>query len=268
MKKLYFFAFTILAFGTLCFGQTTSSAKASGSSNSSLEVKAISLANAVAVDAQLQNTLDAKNAKVGDSVILKTTKAIKERGETVIPKGTSLIGRVTEVKQRTKDNASSKIGMVIDRIEGKNLSSPISASIVSIVNTQTSAMAGDTVNSTFAGGSQSSASTSGGSSSGGGGLLGGVGSTVGGVTNTVGGVANTATQTVGGLSNTATQTLGSTTGTVGRTINGIQISNSISGSAGTSAELSSPNRNVKVEKGATFQMQLSNRPAEPATTTN
>jgi hypothetical protein len=154
--------------------------------------------------------------------------------------------------------------MVFDRIEGKNLSAPISASIVSITNAQAAAGVGDTLDTGLSGSTSSSGSVSrgGSSGSGGGGLLGGVTNTAGSVagtaTQTVGGVTNTATQTVGGVTSTAGQAAGSTTGTLARTINGIQISQSVSGSAQSSTTLSSPNRNIKLEKGVMFQLQFSN----------
>src|SRR3954451_21932837 len=47
------------------------------------------------VQAQLQNTLDVRNAKVGDQVVLKTTQSIRQDGQVVIPKGSQLVGRVT-----------------------------------------------------------------------------------------------------------------------------------------------------------------------------
>lgn len=208
------------------------------------------------VAAQLQGSIDVKKAKVGDEVVLKTTKAVKQNGETVIPKGANLVGRITEVKQRSKDNSMSKIGMVFDRIEGKNLDAPITASIMSITNVQAISSVGDSFGSDISGSSQSSGSVSRGGSGGGGGLLGGVGSSVSGVVNsttqTTGGVLNTATSTVGSVAGTATQTAG----TIGRTVNGIQISNSASGSANGSTTLSSPNKNLKLEKGLMFQMQV------------
>jgi hypothetical protein len=207
------------------------------------------------IRAELQNDVDVKKSKVGDQVVLKTTQAIKRGRDTVIPKGTNLIGRITEVQQKTKDNASSRIGMVFDRIEGKNLSAPISASIVSITNAQAAASVGDTLDTGLSGSTSSSGSVSRGGTGSGGGLLGGVAGTA---TNTVGGVTNTAMQTAGGVTNTAGQTVGNTTGTLGRTLGGLQISQSASGSAQSSTTLSSPNKNIKLEKGVMFQLQFNN----------
>lgn len=252
MNKIFCIAAFIISTSVFCIGQKAGSAAASGSAD-----KNLSLAADAMVQATLQSTIDAKNAKVGDKVVLKTTKAVKQNGETVIAKGSSLIGRITEVSRRSKDNATSKVGMVIDRVEGKNLTAPINASIVSITDLRSTANVGDTLM-TDTSGSSRTTTTSGGSSGGGllgggGGLLGGVGSTVG---STVGTVVNTSAQTVGGVTNTAGQTLGTATGTLGRTINGLQISNSASGSANGSTTLSSGDRNVRLEKGVTFNLLI------------
>jgi len=262
-------------------GSVKTSASGNGSASSKTSVtrknagnnsgRTLSLDSATNIAGELQSTLDAKHAQVGDQVILKTTKAIKQNGETIIPKGSSLIGHVTEVQQRTKGNAMSKLGLVFDRVEGKNLSADIVTSVVSITNVRAvNNIGGDTLGSDVMGSSSTSTRGSAGASgggggllgggSGGGGLLGGVGNTagglVGGATQTVGGVANAATQTVGGVTNTATQTLGGATNAVGQTVNGITISQSASGSANGSTTLSSQNKNVKLEKGVTFNLTL------------
>lgn len=202
------------------------------------------------LDAQLQGMVDVRKSKVGDQVILKVTKSIKESGEVIVPKGTNLIGRITEVQQKTKDNATSRIAMVFDRIQGKDLDMPVTASIVSVLTANANAAVGDLFTSDVSGSSTSSGSAgTGGRSGGGGGLLGGVGSTVG-------GVVNTAASTVGSAANTATGTVASTTGTIDRTVNGLQISSSASGSASGSSTISARDKNVRIEKGATFQMRL------------
>ncbi len=206
------------------------------------------LQSGTSIEAQLQQTLDVNKMSVGDKVVLTTTKAIKQKGQTVVQKGSRLIGRVTEVKQKTKNNAQSKLGVVFDRLEGKNLSAPISATIVSITQASANTSLGDTSDSDISGSSTNSGSVSR-TSSGGGGLLGGV-------TNTVGGVVNTTTGTVGGVTNTAGKTLGGTTQTLGRTLNGIQLSQSSSASSNGSTTISSPNKNLRIEKGVTFQLRL------------
>jgi len=218
------------------------------------------------LDAQLQQTLDVKKAKVGDQVVMKVTKSIKQNGETIVPKGANLVGRVTEVQQKTKDNAVSRLGVVFDRIQGQNLNSPVNATIVSILSAGANASAGDMLDSDISGTSSSSgrvmgqSSTTNTSSSAGGGLLGGVAGTVGGVantaTNTVGGVAGTATNTVGNVAGATTRTVGGTAQTLGQTVNGIRISPSAGASANGSTTLSAADKNLRLEKGANFQLRL------------
>jgi hypothetical protein len=219
------------------------------SSNANVSGNSSSLSSITNLQAELQNTLDVRNAKVGDEVILKTTQAVKQSGQVVIPKGTSLIGRVTEVQEKAKNGVPSKLGLIFDRLQGHDLSAPITASIVSITNLRAASAVSDDLSSDISGSNSTSTRTSSGGGSGGGGLLGGV-------TNTVGGVVNSATQTVGGVANTATNTVGSTTQTVGRTVNGLQISTSASGSAQSSTTLSSPNNNIRLEKGVTFNLNV------------
>lgn len=251
MRKLFLIPALIISACAVCFAQHDGSAANSGDSGS------LDLAADTMIQATLKSTIDAKSAKVGDEVILKTTKAVKQNGETVIAKGSSLLGRVTEVSRRSKDNATSKIGMVIDRVEGKNLSAPITASIISITDLRSTANVGDSLMTSSSGSSQTTATSSGGSGGGllggGGGLLGGVGSTV---NSTAGTVVNTSAQTVGSVTSTAGQTLGATTGAVGRTLNGIQLSNTASGSANGSTTLTSNDKNVRLEKGVTFNLAI------------
>ena len=213
------------------------------------------------LEAQLQSVIDVRKSQVGDEVVLKTTKNIKQDGEVVVPKGTQLIGRITEVKQKTKDDAASKVSMVINQIKGKELNMPVDLSIVSLVTAGAAASAGDLFSSDLSGSAGSSAS---GRTSGGGGLLGGSGgggllSTAG---STIGSTVNTATQTVGSTVGTATGVAGQTVGTVGRTVNGLQITNSMSGSAASSSTLSAQGKNVRVEKGTTFNLRVAGSAAE------
>jgi len=191
----------------------------------------VNLVAGTAIDAQLQQTLDVKKAQVGDQVLLKVVRSVKQNGQTIIPKGANLVGRVTEVQQRTKNNAVSKLGVVFDRIQGQNLNMPVTATIVSITNAAANVNAGDMLDSDISGTSSSSgrvigqSSTANTSNSSGGGLLGGVTGTAGSVVgtttntvgNTVGGVATTTRNTVGNVAGATRQTVGSTTQTVGQT---------------------------------------------------
>ena len=215
------------------------------SSNAQKQARPTAAANSN-LQAQLQNTIDARNAHIGDEVILKTTQSATLDG-LKIPKGTRLIGRVTDVQQRVKNGAESRLGLLFSQIENRGQTTPITATIVSIFNTNTAATIDEPVDMGLSGSTSSRTSASSGGS--GGGLLGGV-------TNTVGSVVNSTSQTVGGVTNSAVQTIGGTTQTLGRTVNGMQISTSASGSAQSTTTLSSPNNNVRLEKGVTFGLNV------------
>src|SRR5258706_3850376 len=134
MKKIIFctgLIFTLAAFG---FGQKqgrrSASSSTSGSGNASSSTKAssdrgIMLDSGTRIDGQLQSAVDVKKSKVGDQILLKTTRDIKQNGKTVVAKGSNLVGRVTEVEQKTKSNGASRLGMAFDRIEGKDLAAAI-----------------------------------------------------------------------------------------------------------------------------------------------
>lgn len=269
MKKALFVIGLVSLTGFAAYGQrqeqvsrskdrsvkTNASGSATGNASANAAGKTINAGTALS--GQLQNTLDVRRSKVGDPVVLKTVRDVKQNGQTVVPKGTQLVGRITEISQRSKNNAESRIGMVFDRIQGSSLSQPISASIVSITSVASSVGVGDDLFD-MSGSSSSSGSVSRGGGSGGGGLLGGTGGLVGGVTNTAGGVLNTATSTVGGVANTATGTVGGATRGVGGALNGLRITGSASGSANSSTTISSGDKNLHIDKGATFNLLVNN----------
>jgi hypothetical protein len=236
---------------------STHATSAKNETSASAQSRDVNLASNISLAAQLENSLDARHAKVGDRVVLKTTEAVKQNGETVVPKGARLLGHVTEVQQRTKENGESRIGVAFDRLQKGALDIPITATIVSITQAQTHAnVANSSVDSDMTSSSSTRASSSG-QRSGNGGLLGGVGNTVGGVVNTttstVGNVASTTTNAVGGTVDATTRTAGNLTGS----LRGLQITQSSSASADGGSTLSLGTGNLKLESGTTFHLLVS-----------
>ena len=74
------------------------------------------LAPGMSINAELNSSLDSKKAKSGDPVTAKATEAVKSSdGRTILPKGAKLVGKVTEVKSRSKGDSESMIGIQFDK---------------------------------------------------------------------------------------------------------------------------------------------------------
>jgi hypothetical protein len=79
---------------------------------------------AAAVSAELTKHLDTKNAKQGDQVDARVTDAAKLPDGTELPRGTKLIGKVTDVKAKSKEDKSAHLAFNIDHAvlkDGKEL---------------------------------------------------------------------------------------------------------------------------------------------------
>ncbi|MFN2530788.1 MAG: hypothetical protein ABR555_05795 [Pyrinomonadaceae bacterium] len=215
-------------------GETGNSASAAG--------RTIKIASETRIAAQLQNTLDANKARVGDQVILKTMSTIKSEGQVVVNKGARLVGHITDVTQKSKTNAISHLTILFDRLETGLSTVAITATIASVAQAQNQVAIDD--QSVFTS-TDSSVSGRAGRSSGNGGL-------VGGVTNTVGGAVGGATSTLG-------ETVGATTPTPNLTkgLGHIRISDSINTSAEGGSVLSLTGKNLHLEKGTRFNLVLS-----------
>ena len=217
--------------------------------------KSINLASGTRLSGELQNAVDVRKARVGDQVVLKTTQAIKSGGRTVVGKGAKLIGRVTEVAQKTKGESQSRVGILFDRLEQGALAVPISATISSITNGSANVRRNDEdVFGTSASSSARSSSSAG--ASGGGGLLGGTGGVLNTTTSTVGNVVGGTTAAVGSTVNSTTNVAGSTVAGVGGALGRIQISESSSTSVEGSSVLSLQGGNLRLEKGTNFNLVL------------
>jgi hypothetical protein len=71
------------------------------------------------VKGELVGKLDTASAKAGDSVILKTKESVKTADGTEIPKGSKLVGRVTQVQPHGEGKSNSQIALQFDHAELK-----------------------------------------------------------------------------------------------------------------------------------------------------
>lgn len=82
----------------------TGAAGAASSTAARTDGATLSAAKASSFSAELTRRLDSKNAKVGDEVIARTTSTAQLAGGERLPKGTKLIGKVTEVRPRSAEH--------------------------------------------------------------------------------------------------------------------------------------------------------------------
>ena len=212
------------------------------------------------LQAELTKSIDAKKAKTGDKVEAKTIGAFKGAGDVNIPKGSKLIGHVTDVKARAKGSEESALGIAFDNAVLKSgRTVPLHALIMAAAAPRP--VAPPTADSGMDSASNAGASAPAGSA---GGPLGHVGNTVGGVAgsagNAVGGVASQTTGAVGAMGSDVGSTLGTrnTAGLNAGNVAGLpgvslsaQASNQTNGSV-----FRSSSQNIKLDSGTTLLLKV------------
>ncbi len=264
MKRFFFAFLLMMAVSGIIVAQKAPDRKTSGSTDAGNSTSAtrqgrqVDLQSNTQLAAQLQSALDTRHAKVGDRVILKTTEAIKQNGQVVIPKGAQLIGRVTDIQKQTESTGESHLSLLFDQLRSGSTEIPITATILSITQARSSAQTNNaSIDSDVMGQSSAGMGSTAPARNSGGGLLG--------VGNAVGGVVNTTTSTVGNVAGGATNAVGSTVGATTTTagnltgsLRGLQITQSSNASAQGGSTLSLTGRNLRLESGATFNLAISN----------
>jgi hypothetical protein len=187
------------------------------------------------ITGELQSKLDSKTARVGQPVVLRTTEKMKTAEGIVIPKGSRLIGHVTEVQAHARGHQQSSLGIAFDRAQLKNGQSFAIHSVIESVGPSAAALEEASMENQDAfagpagGGMAAGSGMGGGAGVGraGGGLLGGGAGMVGGATSSVGRVGSGLSSTAGGAANVggnaidATGNLaGNASGNLGRGLNG------------------------------------------------
>lgn len=203
-----------------------------------------SASQATDLSAELTKNIDSKHARIGDLVEAKTTsKALLANG-TRLPKGTHLIGHVTEVSRETKAHKTSHLAFAFDHAVLRNGNEiPIHAVLRSLsapapmINADGD-LAGDAAMNTpiMAGG---------GAARGRGGLLGGGG-----------GVAAGGSALAGGALRTGSNAAGGTMNAVGRTTTGANAAAMGDMNAATRAGNRSLSGSLDAGTGTNSQAQL------------
>ena len=255
-------------------GQGSAALSGPASGRGSANASAAAVNQMRPVKGELMGKLDSKSARVGQSVVVRTTEKLQTANGMVIPKGSRLMGHITEVQAHGSGHANSSMGIVFDRAELKNGQSFAIHSVIESVAPSASAMAASSMEGDDSFGTPMAPMMGGGAIGGGaigGGTMGGgraggglVGGTVGGAASATGNVASNlgtttggAMRTTGSLASNATAGVGNDVrGAAGATgsldthasaIPGVMLEGDATGSA--SGMLSATKRNVHLDSG-------------------
>lgn len=195
-------------------GDEAATARKRGAADADTNGSAAEAAEMRPVTGELEGKLDSKSARVGQPVVLKTTQKMKTADGTVIPKGSRLLGHVTQVQAHGRGRENSSMGLEFDRAELKNGQSFAIHSVIQSVAPPASAMMADSMDAEdgFGGGGMAGGvPMAGGGMAGGRGLLGGGGHMGNGlVGGTLSGAASAPGRVGSGLDTTAGDALGAT----------------------------------------------------------
>lgn len=212
--------------------------------------------SAVTISATLSKSIDAKKAKTGDEVSAKTTQELRASSGVTIPKGSKLIGHVTDAKARAKGDSESSLSIAFDNVMLKNGQEiPLHADIQALAPppNNSPAQLGDE-NMAGAGAPGGSPAPMAGRSNGG--MNGNMGNPAGGASSNPGGInpaAGPVNSTANPSGNENVQLSSSSTGVIG--LNGIQLSSAGSNGAPSSVIVSS-GKDLKLDSGTRMVLRV------------
>ena len=109
--KLAIFLSTLFAAGAMA--QSPASSETTNSE--------VSIAGGTAINAELDTSIDSKKAKSGEPVMAHTTEAMKAAdNREIMPKGTKLMGHVTQAASRSNGGTETKVAIQFDKAKLKD----------------------------------------------------------------------------------------------------------------------------------------------------
>jgi hypothetical protein len=244
--------------GTAGGAVSSQSQNHSAQTSSSTQASSDQTVSSKTIHATLEKPIDARKNKPGDEVVAKTTQTTTSSDGVAIPKGSKIVGHVTEAKAKQKGESQSAVGVVFDHAVLKNGQQiPMNASIQAISANTAAAAFDDQPLSSGAGAARENPSATAGR-----GAVGGAASVAGGATSAVGGTASTVnTTTAGTLNGAASLPNGAASSTLSSTSHGVSGLNglSLSTAAENSTEgsvISSASKNVHLDSGTEMILQV------------
>src|SRR6266550_9377958 len=95
--------------------KTQTSAQTAAHATSTAGSAGAGVAQGTTIQAVLAKPVDSRKSKVGDEVVAKATQDVKSDGQVVVPKGTRLLGHVTEARAKAKGESDSALGIAFDK---------------------------------------------------------------------------------------------------------------------------------------------------------
>jgi len=237
--------------------QTNATASQNASASTAQATDSGQIAAGTTIRAEVAKSVDAKKAKQGDEVVAKTTEDVKSNGQVVIPKGSKIVGHVTEAKAREKGESESALGIAFDKAlvkGGREI--PLNATIQALAASQSNVAANEPVMEPGAPGNSSGNMAPGRAGNGG---------MIGGAAQTAGTAAGTATNAAGNVGTAAgsTATAGSNArlsassqGVAG--LPGLSLSAAAANNTQASV-ISSQNKNVKLDSGTQMLLRVNSK---------
>jgi hypothetical protein len=132
MNRIKVSFLTAVLFSAACVAQNSAETPAAASAAPKVSV-AVPPGTTVLVE--LTKPIDAHKAKPGDEVVAKVTEDIKSDNKVVLPKGSKVMGKVTQAQGRAKGQDESVLGLAFDSAVLKDGTQvPISFTIQAIAN--------------------------------------------------------------------------------------------------------------------------------------
>jgi hypothetical protein len=116
----------------LCFAWTSSGSQV-------VETSQLPVGSTIPVT--LVKGIDARKNKVGDKLIARTTENVKSEGHVLIPRGSQIIGHVSEAKARSTGGPESVLGIIFDRAvlkDGREFPLPLTIQAIAPERSETS----------------------------------------------------------------------------------------------------------------------------------
>lgn len=240
--------------------QTSAGAGESGSATAQAGQASASVAQAASVSAELSKKLDAKDAKVGDEVVAKTTSEASFADGTKLPKGSKLVGHVTDVQAKSHDNHDSHLAFAFDHAvlkDGRELPIQVMTRAIAAPAQGAASTGSDDMMGAGGGGPRAGGGGGVGPANSAGGTVRGATGLAAGATSATAGSLNNATSGIDGTTNGALGSTGSSTANLGP--NGTALNNA----AGVNGALSGPDMPVGNLSAVTFNTVRATAGASP-----